>query len=151
MTFCGFDPEMSVGLAKFGEGVAASTVRKALDAGRSAGEHVDLELGQLRELILELEHVESAARETETRVRARALRGLALVCEACFETARGVNTADALRQHIGEQFALYGELVQKLEDAYEGCPPGASVKERTQAGIQASTGMNQSEALTGKG
>ncbi len=140
MTFCGYHPAMSAGLAEFGEGVAKSTLLKAEAAGRTIDEHIDVELIQLKALIDELNAVENRSSESELLANARVLKGLALVCEACFLSGRGINDVEQFQEHFTAEFAKYGELVKELEDAYEGCAPGTSIKERTKVGVGTAIG-----------
>jgi hypothetical protein len=127
---------MSEGLSKFGEGVAKSTLQKAQAAGRSIDAHIEVELVQLDALIDELQAVESRTDSPEALAHARVLKGLALVCQACFSTGRGIEDAVRFREHFATQFARYGDVVKDLEDAYEGCAPGTSIKERTMVGVE---------------
>jgi hypothetical protein len=136
MTFCGYHPAMSAGLAKFGEGVAKSTLMKAQTAGRSIDAHIEAELVQLKALLDELEAVESRTVDPESQGYARALKGLALVCHACFSGAQGINDVERFRQHFAAQFELYGNLVKELEDAYEACAPNTSIEDRTRIGVK---------------
>ena len=137
VTFCGYHPAMSAGLSEFGEGVATSTLQKAQAAGRSIDAHIEVELVQLDALIDELEAVETRTDNQESLARARVLKGLAIVCQACFSSARGIHNTESFQEHFATQFALYGDVVKELEDAYEGCPPGTSIKERTRVGVKA--------------
>lgn len=137
MSFCGYHPAMSEGLAKFGEGVAKSTLQKAEAAGTPIGAHLEVELVQLDALVSELQAIENQSRNQEAIARARVLKGLALVCQACFWSARGINDPRHFFQHFSTEFTRYGELVRKLEDAYEGCSSGTGIEERTRIGVKA--------------
>lgn len=137
MSFCGYHPAMSEGLKKFGEGVAKSTIQKAETAGTPIGSHIEVELAQLEELVNELQAAEIQTDNHGAVAQARALKGLALVCQACFQRARGINDAGQFLRHFAAEFARYGEIVKELEDAYEGCSPGTSIKERTKVGVKA--------------
>lgn len=137
MSFCGYHPAMSEGLAKFGEGVAKSTLQKAELAGRPIEVHIETELVQLDALVSELQAAENQTDNQEAVARARVLKGLALVCQACFQGARGTSSARLFSDHFATEFARYGEIVKQLEDAYEGCSAGTSIKERTKVGVKA--------------
>jgi hypothetical protein len=136
VTFCGYHPAMSEGLSKFGEGVAKSTLQKAQATGSSIDAHIDVELVQLEALIDELQVVETRPGNPESLAHARVLKGLALVCQACFSSGRGIDDPGRFREHFATQFARYGDLVKDLEDAYEGCAPGTSITERTRVGVE---------------
>jgi hypothetical protein len=142
MTFCGYHPAMSEGLAEFGKGVAKSTLLKAEAAGRSINDHIGVELEQLKALIQELNAVETRSGDSELIANARVLKGLAIVCEACFLSGRDINDIGQFREHFTAEFARYGVLIKKLEDAYEGCEPGTSINERTKVGVRAAIGEN---------
>lgn len=137
MTFCGYDPLMSIGLEKFGEGVAVSTLRKARTAGRPIHDHITLELEQLRTLIAELMEAEQRLTEPKAQRRATVMRGLALVVESCFSSARGITDEKKLREYFVRQFAHYGEMIRTIEDAYERSVLEASISERTKAAVEA--------------
>ena len=136
MTFCGYDPEMSEGLVKFGKGVAASTLKKAASAGHTVGKQIDVELTQLKALISELHQAEKQWADEGEQNRAMALRGLALVCQSAFQSSNNIDDAEALQRHFADQFVLFGELVRKLEDAFEGARPEASLSEKTATAVE---------------
>jgi hypothetical protein len=138
MTFCGYHPLMSVGLAKFGEGVALSTLSKARAAGRTVPEHVQVELEQLEVLLRHLGEAVADAADVESRVRAASLKGLADVCHSAFIGAQDIRNESDFIAHFERHFALCGQLVKSLEDAFEACPDGTSLEKRTEAGVQAS-------------
>lgn len=137
MTFCGYDPLMSIGLEKLGEGVAVSTLRKARTARRPIHDHIELELEQLGALIGELTKTEQRSPRPEVRSRATVMRGLALVVGSCFASARGITDEKKFREYFVRQFAHYGEMIRTIEDAYERSAPEASIGERTKAAVDA--------------
>ncbi len=137
MTFCGYHPAMSEGLARFGGGVATSTLKKAEMANRKIADHIEVELAQLEELIRELDRTESSSVGIEQSNRAKALKGLALVCQASFLSAVGITGEEEFKEHFAQQFAAFGQLVRELEDAFEGCAGDTSLSERTRVGVYA--------------
>jgi hypothetical protein len=149
MTFCGYHPAMSSGLLTFGEGVALSTLLKARAARRGVAEHTQVELEQLAALREELARAERQAPSLEARRRARVLANLAALCEECFLTAQGISTEDAFQEHFSQQFVEFGELIRRLEDAYEGCVPGTSITDRTRVGVEAAVSDSEDATLTG--
>jgi hypothetical protein len=137
MTFCGYHPSMSAGLLTFGEGVARSTLQKARDAGRDVASHTEVELQQLAVLRDQLVRAESQAATPEAQTRATVLKSLATLCEVCFIGARGINDEAEFQDFFESRFDEFGELIKRLEDAYEGCLAGTSIEERTKVGVDA--------------
>lgn len=136
MTFCGYDPEMNEGLVKFGRGVAASTLRKAARAGHRIRKQVDIELTQLGALIDELGRVETTSVNKNVRNGAKALRGLAEVCRSAFLSADGLDDVVAFQCYFADQFVHFGELVRKLEDAFEASAPEMNLRKKTEEAVQ---------------
>lgn len=66
---------------------------------------------RLDALIDELQAVETRTGNQESLARARVLKGLALVCQTCFSSARGIHDTESFREHV-----------RRL-------PPGTSIKE----------------------
>lgn len=136
MTFCGYDPEMSEGLTKFGRGVATSTLKKAASAGQGIGKQIDVELTQLGALVDELARVEKTSTSKNARNRAKALRGLAEVCRAAFLGTEGFNDVVAFQHYFADQFILFGELVRKLEDAFDASAPEMDLGKKTVTAVE---------------
>lgn len=134
--FCGYDPAMSAGLLKFGEGITNSTLLKAAKAKNSIDDQIRLEMVQLEALVDELNLVETNSKDETYRIRIKAIKGLALVCLATFLSAKNISTEKEFRSHFSAQFAFYGDLVRALEDAFESYPPEMSLAEKTKLGVQ---------------
>ncbi|KKT85568.1 MAG: hypothetical protein UW83_C0014G0010 [Parcubacteria group bacterium GW2011_GWD1_44_9] len=134
--FCGYDPEMSEGLKKFGKGVATSTLKKAASAGRTLRKQVDVELTQLGVLVDELGRVEKTSTSKSARNHAKALRGLAEVCRAAFLGAEGLDDVVAFQLYFADQFIHFGELVRKLEDAFEASAPEMDLSKKTGTAVE---------------
>ena len=140
MTFCGYHPAMSEGLAIFGEGLAKSTLQKARAAGRTVDEHVEIERLQLNELVRQLEAIErstACVNNPEMRNRIRSLRGLALLCQSCYSGWLGFKDEQNFEDLFTSQFEELGKDIQALEHGFDNCDEGTSVRDRTEAGIKA--------------
>jgi len=120
---------------KFGKGVVSSTLKKAASAGHAIGKQIDMEITQLRALVDELDRAERSSTDSGTQHRAKALKGLAEVCQSAFLSTDGIGDEESFRQHLADQFVLFGELVRKLEDAFEGASE-ASLVEKTATAVE---------------